>query len=132
MAKEAVFTMKLEPEKPAKPSLSQIAQFSYDRSVERVVVLGDHLASAGVTIERDAFTSAAISLTAGTPHFSSGSTAATWAFGVITYCFRCRRCSYLTRCAAYSTSARINCSPASSGRTGSLSCVIFNPSSIVC
>ena len=40
-------TMKLEPEKPAKPSLSRIAQFSYDRSVERVVVLGNGIA--GVT-----------------------------------------------------------------------------------
>jgi NADPH-dependent 2,4-dienoyl-CoA reductase/sulfur reductase-like enzyme/ferredoxin len=40
-------TMKLEPEKPAKPSLSRIAQFPYDRSVERVVVLGNGIA--GVT-----------------------------------------------------------------------------------
>jgi NADPH-dependent 2,4-dienoyl-CoA reductase/sulfur reductase-like enzyme/ferredoxin len=40
-------TMKLEPEKPAKPSLSRIAQFSYDRSIERVVVLGNGIA--GVT-----------------------------------------------------------------------------------
>ena len=40
-------TMKLTPEKPAKPSLSRIAQFTYDRSVERVVVLGNGIA--GVT-----------------------------------------------------------------------------------
>jgi nitrite reductase (NADH) large subunit len=40
-------TMKLEPEKPAKLSLSRIAHFSYDRSVERVVVLGNGIA--GVT-----------------------------------------------------------------------------------
>jgi nitrite reductase (NADH) large subunit len=40
-------TMKLEPEKPAKPSLSRIAQFSFDRSIERVVVLGNGIA--GVT-----------------------------------------------------------------------------------
>ena len=39
--------MKLEPEKPAKPSLSRIAAFNYDRSVERVVVLGNGIA--GVT-----------------------------------------------------------------------------------
>ena len=44
---EGPVTMKLEPEKPAKPSLSRIAQFSYDRSVERVVVLGNGIA--GVT-----------------------------------------------------------------------------------
>jgi len=77
-------------------------------------------------------TSTAISFTAGIPHVSSGSTAGTWAFGVITYCFRCRHCSYLTRCAAYSISAQINCSPASSVRTGSLSGVIFDLSSTVC
>jgi nitrite reductase (NADH) large subunit len=40
-------TMKLEPEPAAKPSLSRIAGFSYDRSVERVVVLGNGIA--GVT-----------------------------------------------------------------------------------
>jgi nitrite reductase (NADH) large subunit len=40
-------TMKLEPEKPAKPSLSRIAGFSFDRSVRRVVVLGNGIA--GVT-----------------------------------------------------------------------------------
>ena len=40
-------TMKLEPEKPAKPSLSRIAAFNYDRRVERVVVLGNGIA--GVT-----------------------------------------------------------------------------------
>jgi nitrite reductase (NADH) large subunit len=40
-------TMKLEPEKPAKPSLSRIAAFKFDRSVERVVVLGNGIA--GVT-----------------------------------------------------------------------------------
>ena len=40
-------TMKLKPEKAAKPSLSRIAQFAYDRSVERVVVLGNGIA--GVT-----------------------------------------------------------------------------------
>jgi nitrite reductase (NADH) large subunit len=40
-------TMKLEPEKPAKLSLSRIASFSYDRSIERVVVLGNGIA--GVT-----------------------------------------------------------------------------------
>jgi NADPH-dependent 2,4-dienoyl-CoA reductase/sulfur reductase-like enzyme/ferredoxin len=40
-------TMKLTPEKPAKPTLSRIAQFSYDKSVERVVVLGNGIA--GVT-----------------------------------------------------------------------------------
>jgi nitrite reductase (NADH) large subunit len=40
-------TMKLEPERPAKPSLSRIAQFTFDRSVERVVVLGNGIA--GVT-----------------------------------------------------------------------------------
>ena len=40
-------TMKLTPEKPSKPTLSRIAQFTYDRSVERVVVLGNGIA--GVT-----------------------------------------------------------------------------------
>ena len=40
-------TMKLTPEKPAKPTLSRIARFSYDKSVERVVVLGNGIA--GVT-----------------------------------------------------------------------------------
>ena len=48
-------------------------------------------------------TSTAISLTAGIPHFSSSSTVDTWVFGVITYYFKCRRRSYLTRCAAYSS-----------------------------
>jgi nitrite reductase (NADH) large subunit len=37
-------TMKLEPEKPAKPSLSRIAQFRFDRSIERVVILGNGIA----------------------------------------------------------------------------------------
>jgi nitrite reductase (NADH) large subunit len=40
-------TMKLTPEKPARPTLSRIARFSYDKSVERVVVLGNGIA--GVT-----------------------------------------------------------------------------------
>jgi nitrite reductase (NADH) large subunit len=40
-------TMSLTPEKPQKPSLSRIAQFPFDRSVERVVVLGNGIA--GVT-----------------------------------------------------------------------------------
>ena len=40
-------TMSLEPEKPKKLTLSRIAQFPYDRSVERVVVLGNGIA--GVT-----------------------------------------------------------------------------------
>jgi NADPH-dependent 2,4-dienoyl-CoA reductase/sulfur reductase-like enzyme/ferredoxin len=40
-------TMSLEPERPSAPSLSRIAQFSYDRSIERVVVLVNGIA--GVT-----------------------------------------------------------------------------------
>ena len=40
-------SMSLTPEKPAKPSLSRIAAFKFDRSVERVVVLGNGIA--GVT-----------------------------------------------------------------------------------
>ncbi|HEX5621573.1 MAG TPA: FAD-dependent oxidoreductase [Solirubrobacteraceae bacterium] len=40
-------TMSLTPEKPQKPSVSRIAQFAFDRSVERVVVLGNGIA--GVT-----------------------------------------------------------------------------------
>jgi NADPH-dependent 2,4-dienoyl-CoA reductase/sulfur reductase-like enzyme/ferredoxin len=40
-------TMSLEPEQPQKPSLSRIANFSFDRSIERVVVLGNGIA--GVT-----------------------------------------------------------------------------------
>jgi NADPH-dependent 2,4-dienoyl-CoA reductase/sulfur reductase-like enzyme/ferredoxin len=40
-------TMSLTPEKPQKPSLSRIAQFPFDRSVERIVVLGNGIA--GVT-----------------------------------------------------------------------------------
>ncbi len=40
-------TMSLEPEQPAKLSISRIAEFSFDRSVERVVVLGNGIA--GVT-----------------------------------------------------------------------------------
>jgi NADPH-dependent 2,4-dienoyl-CoA reductase/sulfur reductase-like enzyme/ferredoxin len=40
-------TMSLEPERPQQTSLSRIAGFSYDRSIERVVVLGNGIA--GVT-----------------------------------------------------------------------------------
>ena len=40
-------TMSLEPERPQQTSLSRIAGFAYDRSVERVVVLGNGIA--GVT-----------------------------------------------------------------------------------
>jgi len=44
---EGPVTMSLEPERPAQPSLSRIAQFHYDPAVERVVVLGGGIA--GVT-----------------------------------------------------------------------------------
>jgi NADPH-dependent 2,4-dienoyl-CoA reductase/sulfur reductase-like enzyme/ferredoxin len=40
-------TVALTPEKPQRPSLSRIAEFSFDRAVERVVVLGNGIA--GVT-----------------------------------------------------------------------------------
>jgi NADPH-dependent 2,4-dienoyl-CoA reductase/sulfur reductase-like enzyme/ferredoxin len=40
-------TMSLTPEKPKRPSSSRIAQFTFDRSIERVVILGNGIA--GVT-----------------------------------------------------------------------------------
>jgi NADPH-dependent 2,4-dienoyl-CoA reductase/sulfur reductase-like enzyme len=44
---EGPVTMSLEPERPSTPSVSRIAQYDFDRSVERVVVLGNGIA--GVT-----------------------------------------------------------------------------------
>ncbi|HWT25112.1 MAG TPA: FAD-dependent oxidoreductase, partial [Solirubrobacteraceae bacterium] len=44
---EGPVTVALTPERPQKPSLSRIASFSFDRSIERVVVLGNGIA--GVT-----------------------------------------------------------------------------------
>jgi NAD(P)H-nitrite reductase large subunit len=44
---EGPVTMSLEPERPSAPQVSRIASFDFDRSVERVVVLGNGIA--GVT-----------------------------------------------------------------------------------